>query len=512
MEVLFMDRFFNTTKIIDAFTSCIWNVEYIGCGDFELYFPMDYTSLTGIETGGYASIRESDRYMIVEGIDIKTSVEDGNFLIVTGRSLESILDRRIIREKTILTGKLQDCIMRLLNANAIRPKDPNRILDGLTFKESTDPRVTDLELDFELEPGDNLYDAIYTICEAYNLGFRILPLTEGKMQFELYMGKDHTYDQEKNPWIVFSPKFENLKESEMVVDTSTLKNNCYTKVTFKKQVAEGNETKEEEETITVEINGELTGLNRREIYLSKSNGVTLEKIDIADYGRAEDRVDTSKFMEYVPTGFDREGYEKAKAEYDKTYADRYAVVEKERTEWKLVEHVPEWQKEHPDENPYFWVSETIPGDSPETIRRKQAYNAAIAAREPKRLDYVIWGWEITDTAGYNQALRLAQSQINAEFNLAVANQILTMTNAVADECNAKVMENSGITKFTGEIDSNVNYKFGKDYDLGDVVQIVNEYDFQAQTRVVAMIYSQDTQSGFVMHPTFKSDNEAVFSV
>lgn len=99
MEVLFMDKKFVTTKIIDAFTSCIWNVNYIGYGDFELYFPMDYDSLTGISIGGYAMIRESDRYMVIESIDVQTSVEEGNYLVVTGRSLESLLERRIIREK-----------------------------------------------------------------------------------------------------------------------------------------------------------------------------------------------------------------------------------------------------------------------------------------------------------------------------------------------------------------------------------------------------------------------------
>lgn len=512
MEVMFMDNMFSTTKIIDAFTSCIWNIAYNGYGDFELYFPMDYTSLTGIEIGGYASIRESDRYMIVESIDVQTSITDGNYLIIAGRSLESLLERRIIREKTILTGNLQDCIMRILNTNAIYPSNTNRMLTGLSFKRSIDPKITALSLDFELEAGDNLYDAVYTICDAYKIGFRILPLTNGQMEFELYAGMDHSYNQEINPWIIFSPKFENLKESEMIVDTSTLKNACSCDATIKRQVVNDDGTVDEtDDIITIEINNDLFGLNRREIYLNKSS-LNVESVSIDDYGKASDRVNVGDYMEWVVKGFDRKAYEAAMKKYTDTYANRHATIEKDRTEWKMVQHLPEWQESHPNENPFYWVQVEIKGDSPDAIRRKNAYNAAIAARAPKKSDFYIWGWELTDLIGYNKAIAAAQAQINAEFEAAVSDKIGAATNSLTNECNAKLAENSSITKFVGDVDANVNYKFGVDYNIGDIVQIVNEYDFQATTRIISIIIGQDTSSGFIIRPTFKSDDEAVFTV
>lgn len=513
MEVIFMDKSFSTTKIIDAYTSCIWNVEYIGYGDFELYFPMDYTSLTGIEIEGYASIRESDRYMIIESIDVKTSFQEGDYLTISGRSLESILTRRIIREKMILTGSLQNCIMRILYANASITTNENRSLDGLSFKMSDDPAITCLTLDFELEPGDNVYDAIYTICEAFRLGFRILPLDDGQMQFELYSGLDRTYGQDTNPWVVFSPKFENLNDSEMIIDMSSLKNVCICDATIKKQVvdSDGN-VSEEEEIVSVEVGSDIKGLTRREMYLSLNN-VKVEPVKIEDFGAAKDRVNKWDYMEYVIAGFDRTRYEADMKEYTEMVEKRgTATIEKERVEWKMYQHTPEWQEEHPGENPFYWEEVLIPGDSPSEIKRKQASSLAIASKMPKRSDYYIWKWELTDVSGYNHAIQLAQNQINAEFSNAVANAVSTATATIVSQCKVELAKNAYITKFSGTVDSNVNYAFGIDYNVGDLVQIVNEYNWQTTARIVGIMIVQDTQNGFRICPTFKSDNEAVFDI
>lgn len=55
--------------------------------------------------------------MIVEKIQITSDTEDGNHVTVTGRSLESILDRRIVWGQKLLSGNLQNgikhCSMRM---------------------------------------------------------------------------------------------------------------------------------------------------------------------------------------------------------------------------------------------------------------------------------------------------------------------------------------------------------------------------------------------------------------
>lgn len=47
------------------------------------------------------------------------------------------------------------------------------------------------------------------------------------------------------------------------------------------------------------------------------------------------------------------------------------------------------------------------------------------------------------------------------------------------------------TAFSGEIDNSVNYTYGVDYFLGDLVQIENDYNISAATRIIEVIDSED---------------------
>lgn len=511
MEVLFMDKQYNTTKIVDSFISCIWNEQYIGYGDFELYFPMDYGALTGIQIGYYASIRESDRYMVVDAISITTSVEEGNLLTITGRSLESFLEYRIVRNDVILKGNLQSAIQRILNSNAIAPTQSNRILPGLSFSPSNDPAVTKLTIDFELKAGDNLYDAIYVICESYHLGFRVVPTEDGKMEFSLYAGKDHSYAQEANPWIVFSPKFENIKESEMYIDTTTQKTVVIGEQSYLHQNADGTET---EKLMSVEIGQENYGFARKEIY--KQVSVSVESVDKEQFGKPQDRVNIREFQSWEPIYFDSAAYREDYNKWSDKLSSRRPEIKEERTEWRQVEkegsNEPGWQEAHPNENPNIWVSVTIPGDDAATIARKQHLYNSILEQEPKESDYTRYGWVLTDHAGYQAALDKAQQEIDKEFDDAVNDKVNSAKATMTNECQAELQKHTGITKFTGELDSNVQSSFGVDYFLGDIVQFVNEFNYQAVTRVISITYSQDSQNGYVANPTFQSDDEAVFDI
>lgn len=516
MEVRFMDKYYNTTKIVDAYTSCIWVDAYIGYGDFELVFPMNYSSLIGINRGAYASIRESDRYMVIEGIQIDTSVTEGSNLVITGRSLECLLCDRTIKESTIISGSLQDGIHRLLNANAINPDDANRIIPGLCFKKSKDPAVNSLTLDLELEPGDNLYDAIYAICDAYKIGFRILPLENGRMEFELYAGLDRSYAQLKNPWVVFSPKFENLTESHLSVNDTSFKNMAYTNVEYKKQVAGGGgEVETVDEILYVEVGANNYGFNRQEIYVSPPS-ISIEEVDIAQFGTAESRVNIRDFQSWEPVYFNRSKYDEAMEKWRNQLESVRPTIKKEKKEWKSYwkegSSEPGWQETHPDEAPFYWVLETIPGDDAKTIAAKWDRYNAVADNEPRQDDFMEYAWVMVDQAGYDNALAAAQAEINAEFAAAVADKVSSAQTYVEEILREELTKYENITNFSGQVDSNVQFIFGRDYGLGDIVQISNAFDIQAVTRVTSMTFSQEPSTGFIMSPTFTSDNEAVFEI
>ena len=191
--------------------------------------------------------------MIIEKIRITSDSEDGNHITVTGRSLESILDRRIVWGQRTIRGNLQNGIQTLLNENVISPSDSNRRISNFIFEASTDPSITRLTIDAQYT-GDNLYGVINKICSERDIGFKITLNDKKQFVFKLYAGVDRSYDQTANPYVVFSPNFENIINSNYVESKSALKN-----VTLIGGEGEGSARR----YTTV---GSGSGLNRRELF------------------------------------------------------------------------------------------------------------------------------------------------------------------------------------------------------------------------------------------------------
>lgn len=192
MEAWILDQNAASLAVLDTFQSFIWTDRYRGYGDFEIYMPAETSALSYLKEGNYLVTKDSDRMMIIEDIQVDTDAENGNHLIVTGRSLESILCRRVIWGYKVLNGNFQDAIRTLLNENVIAPSNSKRKIPNFVFRVSTDTRITGLTVDTQFL-GENLYDAILSLCEEKEIGFRVLPDGSGGFLFELYVGEDRSY-------------------------------------------------------------------------------------------------------------------------------------------------------------------------------------------------------------------------------------------------------------------------------------------------------------------------------
>lgn len=253
MELIVLNTALDAISMVDTYESFIWTDRYYAYGDFELYTIMKEDTLKYIKQDYYLQNRESEHVMIIEKILISSDVENGNHITVTGRSLESILDRRIIWGQKTLSGNLQNGIKNLLDECIISPTDNNRKIENFIFETSTDPAITGLTIDAQYT-GDNLYDVIQKICEERNIGFKITLNDNKQFVFKLYMGTDRSYDQTDVPYVIFSPKFENIINSSYIESKSSLKN-----VTLIGGEGEGASRK-----YTTVGNG--SGLDRREIF------------------------------------------------------------------------------------------------------------------------------------------------------------------------------------------------------------------------------------------------------
>jgi len=273
MELLVLNANLESVAIVDTVESLLWTGRYSECGDFEIYTQATADLIDILKQDRYLWLGTSPHVMIVEDLQIKSDVETGNYLIVTGRSVESLLDRRIIWQPTVLTGSLQNGIQQLLNENVIAPSDPDRTIPNFIFDISTDIAITSLTIDAQFVR-NNLYESIKKLCVANNIGFRITLSADNEFVFKLFAGADRSYSQIANPYVVFSPKFDNIINSDYKESKRALK-------TVSLVAGEG----EGDDRVLTTV-GTGAGLSRREIYTDAndlSQIVNAELMSEAEY-------------------------------------------------------------------------------------------------------------------------------------------------------------------------------------------------------------------------------------
>lgn len=218
-----LDTEFNTIAVLDGYKSLIWTDPFANYGNFELYVPINQTYFNNLQEDYYVINKDSEHVMIIETQETETDLELGSYIRITGRSLESILDRRIIWGLRYATGNMQNFIEAILNENVINPSIADRKIPNFVFEKSTDPRITGLTIDTQYT-GDNLLDVIVELCKEAEIGFKIILNNQNQFVFSLYAGTDRSYAQDVNPYVVFSPKYENLVNSNYYKSKQNLKN------------------------------------------------------------------------------------------------------------------------------------------------------------------------------------------------------------------------------------------------------------------------------------------------
>lgn len=292
MDIFVLNKSLEKIAVIDTYVSLIWTKRYYSAGDFELFLPASSEMFGVLCEDNYLQRADDETIMIIENIELQTDAESGNFIIVSGRSLESILARRIVWTQTNLNGTAETEIMRVISENCIAPTIPARAISRLQlatangYTETISQQIT----------GDNIATWLESICTAYGWGWKIT-LSDGAFVFEIYKGADRTYSNtEGNPFVVFSPEFDNLVNS----------NYQYSKQNFKNVAliaGEGEGTSRTRASI-----GSAEDLDRYELYIdakdiSSNNG----EIDAAAYETMLLERGAQKIAEHLTTAaFDGE--------------------------------------------------------------------------------------------------------------------------------------------------------------------------------------------------------------
>lgn len=388
MEGWILNKKFQSECILDGFESFIWTDRYCEPGDFEIYMPIEKAPMEYIVRGNYVWLKDSDRLMIIEDIEITTDVEAGPHITITGRTLEALLDCRVIDAHYILEGDIQNAISKMLFTYAISPIDTERRVPFLQFRYNDDPRISKITLYGDYF-GYELLDFITDVCKANDLGFKIT-YDEQELDyfvFEVYYGENRSYDQEKHPWVVFSPNYENLLDSNYYESIRNFRTFAI--------VAGDADNEYGQEIIRVNARPELIELDRREMF-----------VDASDIDLPSDDVDEDAI---------RSSFAGIEGVTESTIAN--AIASAKRQEY--LKNLPVYQ---------------------EQLRQR----------------------------GYEELAKMSIEE-----------------------------------SFEGEIEATRQYIYGRDFFIGDIVQIRDEYGKEASSRITEVIRSHDV-SGEKITPTFTS--------
>lgn len=228
-DITVLDQGFNPIYIFDRYESLLWVDRFYQCGSFEIYTPITNDILNYLVKDNYLVSKDSDHVMIIEDFAIESDAEQGDHIKIIGRSLESMLERRIVWSQTNIDGNLQDGISKLLYANVIggdgtdaKPRivgGDDRKITNFIFERSEDPTIKSLTMENQYT-GDDLLSVIETLCETNKIGFRILLNDNNQFVFSLYNGIDKSYRQSALPYVVFRPTFDNIINSNYKEENS----------------------------------------------------------------------------------------------------------------------------------------------------------------------------------------------------------------------------------------------------------------------------------------------------
>lgn len=273
MELTFLNTNLEKIYVIDDYESLIWSERYYEPGDFQLDTTVNETMLElsklfqdalGRKEDLYVINDSSDVIMILESNELTTDVTTGDHITFKGRSLVSMLDRRIIWEQTILNGTIESCIEKLLNQNVISPKNSERKINNVIFLKSTDTRLSSIKINTQFT-GNNLLEAIIELCSSNNIGFEMTLDEQNRFCFRLYMGQDRSHDQAINQEVIFSPEFDNLVDTKYYESINEFKNVA---------LVAGEDQAQNRKTLTI---GNSSGLQRRELYVDARDLQTIKE-------------------------------------------------------------------------------------------------------------------------------------------------------------------------------------------------------------------------------------------
>ena len=265
MYLAVLDESMTIQHLCEDYKSVVWTERFHGFGDFKLVVPGTLENLRTYQLDYYLYTKGTNKLMIIEQVELNTEYGKESLLTVSGRSLESILDRRVMHpypmwEGTLLCkhertrGKVKDVIKHYTNLlfkqrdsldadherhvkafgwysvdelpDGIRKGRPVSSMDIGNIQVSSAGNVRGMSQSADYtNVGYDDKDPYTMEGSWYKLVQELTDLTMSGWAIEYngedpyywygytYNGVNRTFNQGERPPVVFSPKYDNLSKA-----------------------------------------------------------------------------------------------------------------------------------------------------------------------------------------------------------------------------------------------------------------------------------------------------------
>lgn len=277
---------FEPTKLIENYDSLIWTERYWSSGDFELVSSDISKAMSLLPRESYVSLRESTVPMIVETYKISKPKGKHARITISGRSFESVLDRRASVSDLNPTGfppralwklnadKVSDAAYKAMrqvlgdtarsNLPAVTPFSLADQIPEINLPLPTD-YTTGTSNEFEIKPG-KLNSVVLEMLEVNHHGIRAVrpPSFGGKttVDLEIYNGAD------LRDFVVFDARFDQFDDANYFLSQQGSADVAYVYGHNGASIVQKN------------TGPEPTGLNRRVLLIDEMGDQTLNSDEI----------------------------------------------------------------------------------------------------------------------------------------------------------------------------------------------------------------------------------------
>lgn len=265
MYLAVLDESMIIQHICEDYKSVVWTERFHGFGDFKLVVPGTLENLRIYQLDFYLYTKGTNKLMIIEQVELNTEYGKESLLTVSGRSLESILDRRVMHpypmwDGTLLCkhertrGKVKDVVKHYTNLlfkqrdsldttheryvlgfgwysvdelpDGIRRGRPTSSMDIGDIEVSSNGNVRPMNYshewsnhpDYDKDPYSmegSWYKIVQNLTDLTMSGWAIEYDGEDPYYWYgyTYNGVNRTFNQGERPPVVFSPKYDNLSKA-----------------------------------------------------------------------------------------------------------------------------------------------------------------------------------------------------------------------------------------------------------------------------------------------------------